>query len=89
MPNMESVRCGDMSSADDVGRARDLWRHLADCAGDEDPENAFVELVDTMIAGYLSSSEIEVLVTFGHLLPSQSPDVACTLASLRELRRAG
>ena len=85
MPNMESVRCGDMSSADDVGRARDLWRHLANCAGDEDPENAFVELVDTMIAGYLSSSEIEVLVTFGHLLSSHSSDVACTLASLAEL----
>ncbi|MHB8354921.1 MAG: hypothetical protein ACYDCF_10880 [Burkholderiales bacterium] len=84
MPNTESMR-GDVRSPEDVLRARDLWVQLADRAFGEDPEDAFVELVDTMIAGYLSLSEIEVLVAFGHLLSSHSSDVVCTLASLAEL----
>ena len=88
MPNRESV-CADTPSVDDVHRARDLWVQLADRAGGEDAAEAFVELVDTVIAGHLSSPEIEVLVTFGHLLCSHSPDVAGTLVSLQALRHGG
>lgn len=88
MSNREFL-CVGAPSVDDVHRARDLWVQLADCAGGEDAAEAFVELVDTVIAGHLSSPEIEVLVTFGYLLSSHSPDVAGTLASLQELRHGG
>ena len=88
MTNAESMRVSVRSSGD-ILRARDLWVQLADRVSGEDSKEAFVELVDVVIAGYLSSSEIEVLVAFGRLLSSHSSDVACTLASLQELRHGG
>ena len=88
MSNTESMR-GDTRLPEDVLRARDLWRQLADQVSGEDSEETFVELVDMVIAGYLSSSEIEVFMAFGHLLSSHSPNVASALASLQELRHGG
>ena len=76
---------GDVHTPTDIVRARELWMQLAARAAGDDSGEAFVELVDIVIAGHLSAPERKVLVTFGSLLASDSPEVAGALADLQEL----